>query len=272
MSGVRFIVEEKKFVDLINEKVRLFKSDRDATFKSQSRLLARELISRTPPFKGKELVKLLREGSSLSDPAIANLSAKAIGERAILREARAIFLPVSAPVFNRAVKYAQGKRNLNSPIRFIFSGHAVPEVKFNPQPDTEWMKKVRGKYGDKPKSRKDDVRGKLTVISKYPVPQQVFNKFVKAKQKMVGQARGGWAEGFVRLGGKVSPGNWVGRHLRAGHGVNIFSDGKIEITFNNRSEWASAGDPDRIISASIAGRARAITADLQRKLQRDLKK
>jgi len=95
--------------------------------------------------------------------------------------------------------------------------------------------------------------------------------FVKANQFMVGQAKGGWAAAFMALGGKMSPKGWIGRHAKSAgacsHNLNeTVANGNVSIVIVNHSEWASAGDPDRIIAASLEGRSVAMVKDMEHRM------
>jgi hypothetical protein len=106
--------------------------------------------------------------------------------------------------------------------------------------------------------------GRWTFLNKMVVPKKFAEKYIKRVANMVGQGKGGWATAFMRLGGRMSPGGWVGKHSRAGRVSTNFNPDKVAITIINQSQWARGGDPDRIIQASLAGRAKSLSQAIKR--------
>lgn len=98
-----------------------------------------------------------------------------------------------------------------------------------------------------------------------------LKEYIKRKQGMVGQAKGGWAKSLKRLGGK--PSGWYGKHEKAGE----FEDrldvkSKPEFVGINKSAWASGGDVDRIMGMAMEGRTMAMVKDIERRLESEWKK
>ena len=69
-------------------------------------------------------------------------------------------------------------------------------------------------------------------------------------------------DGLIRLGGKLSPNGWVGRHRKAGYCQATFGRDNVSISIVNRSKWASGGDPDRVVEKSMEGRVKAIMGSI----------
>lgn len=111
---------------------------------------------------------------------------------------------------------------------------------------------------------KDRVVGRWRWLNVLVTKAEAVNAYVKAKQVMVGQAKGGWGAAFLALGGQLSAKGWVGRHAH-GNGVPKAGDCEqslggtnISITIINRSAWASGGDPDKVMDKSVQGRCRVL--------------
>ncbi len=88
-------------------------------------------------------------------------------------------------------------------------------------------------------------------------------QYVKKKQGNVGQAKGGWVESLIRLGGHTAA--WIAKHARAGAFEDRLKPGATEVGFTmiNRSAWASGGDEDRIIQQAMAYREGRIREDIE---------
>lgn len=81
------------FVNLINSRAIVFGIGRKEAFELECKLLAQELIERTPPFSGKALVKMLgAQGKSISEAniEIKEMTARKVGERRVARDIRRI--------------------------------------------------------------------------------------------------------------------------------------------------------------------------------------
>lgn len=234
--------------------------------REQWRLYAGELINRTPPFSGKAITKMLiaRGKAPLSDPGIEKASAKKVGEQAVMRDMRKLFL---------IVKNWWGAK-VGKSWTYLFSSGSqhvgVPTSYFNPSPSRSWMQQIRGEHRDRrgrvnykgqERSGADD---RVTVL-KWPVPEQQFEMLGEHLTHNVGRARAGWANAFVALGGKISGAGWVGRWLgKTGSCQADFSKPwNASVLMVNSSEWASGGDEDRIRAQAMAQRERAIEKHLE---------
>lgn len=93
---------------------------------------------------------------------------------------------------------------------------------------------------------------------------------LKRAQSAVGKAKGGWARGVTKYGGKVPA--WIARHVDQGQTRGQFSgpDQFVEVT--NRSRWAGDVDSERILSTAIRMRADAIFRKLEFLEQKRLEK
>jgi hypothetical protein len=81
--------------------------------------------------------------------------------------------------------------------------------------------------------------------------------YIKTVQDRVGRGRAGWAVSLIALGGK--PSGWIVRHAKGDTGTfEDRADVRGYLRMENRSEWAEAGDEDRIVANAIRSRTRNI--------------
>jgi hypothetical protein len=121
--------------------------------------------------------------------------------------------------------------------------------------------------------QRDLIVGRWRWLNVLVTQEKHVKEFIRYKQNFVGQAKGGWAVSFIALGGSLSPKGWVGKHAY-GSGVPKVGECKANmegenmyIRMVNSSAWASGGDSDRIREGAVAGRARALAANIKRKLE-----
>lgn len=246
-----------------------------------------------------DMKKAFEAFSPFRDPEIEDMSARQVGERRVEKDIRRVIKGVrgatmprqnESPVIiisqtnprsqNQDVQVDWGVRQKcqgKDAIRIYAdrSGnvYGVDTEKFLANPSNEDLAKVhqehRGKRGRVTTAgSKDIIVGRWRWLNIVVAPFDVVQAFIAKKQKMVGQGRGGWAAGFIKLGGKISTKGWVGRHANAGTCDVRLERGNVNIKIVNNSRWASNGDPDRIIETALAGRAR----DLEKLIQLILEK
>jgi hypothetical protein len=81
--------------------------------------------------------------------------------------------------------------------------------------------------------------------------------YIKTVQDRVGRGRSGWAVSLLSLGGK--PSGWIVRHAKRDTGTfEDRVDAQGYMRMENRSEWAEAGDEDRIVANAIRSRTRNV--------------
>lgn len=250
-------------------------------FKVQAKLLCHELIQRTPPFAGKSIVKMLgAQGKVLRETDIEDLSAKKVGERRVEKDIRRVVYGVNgAQLVGDKSKHPNWtdwgvlQRCEDKQAVRIFatkSGevYGVDTAQWAPQASNEDLAKHHNANRTK--------RGRVTTagartrnvgrwrwLDVIVTKEQRVKSYIREKLKMVGQAKGGWAAGFMKLGGRMSMRGWIGRHSDAGECRAQFGKYQASIEIINRSRWATSGDPDRIIAASLAGRDRALKANIE---------
>jgi hypothetical protein len=302
-SLVKFTADEPGFSAWVREFAKnAWMSEEDA-FVEQSRLLAAELMQNTPPHSKNTLMKMAWNNPNISlagFKSIATLedsTAKAIGERRVEKDIRKVIYGVrgaspsqpaqvykgqdSHKVYNESAVSDWGvfQKCEGKPAVRIFAtksgtvyGVDLERFKANAT-NAELMAthaEHRGKRGRVTTAgSRDRVVGRWRWLNVLTTLESTVKGFIKLKQRMVGQAKGGWAAAFIKLGGRMSKSGWVGRHAeKAGRCEVRIKPGDIHIEMINQSAWASGGDDERIIEKSIAGREKAIQGRIARELDK----
>ena len=300
--NVHFKADVPSFVDQVNKKAAAFGIKRDEAFRIEGRLLAKELIDRTPPFSGKVIKKILgSQGTSLTNANadIDNLTARKVGERRVEKDIKKIILGVKSTVkqqqpANPDVIVSQTRpdaathsNDLEWGIRQKVEGrnairvyadrqgnvYGVDEELFMPSASMRQLEQHHRKFRNSrgrvtTAGSKDRIVGRWKWITKLVTAEPIRDTYIKFKKKMVGEGKGGWVDGFAKLGGKISASGWIGRHRKSGTAIVNTSGDKIRIELTNRSQWASGGDPDGVIERSLAGRAASLKAAIERELKK----
>lgn len=217
---------------------------------------------------------------------IESMSAKRVGERRVEKDIKRVIKGVKGAAMPAAEnptvivsqtnpRYARHDVQIDWGVRQKCQGrdairiyadrkgnvYGVDTSKFMPNPSSEMLARVheahRGKRGRVTTAgSKDIVTGRWRWLNIVVAPMANVMAYIKKKQAMVGQGKGGWAAGFMKLGGRMSTRGWVGRHARSGTCKASFEGNNVSIQITNNSAWALDGDPDRIIANSLAGRQR----------------
>lgn len=105
--------------------------------------------------------------------------------------------------------------------------------------------------------------GRWTFLNNVITTHDKVREYIRSRQANVGMAKGGWAAGFMALGGK--PPDWVAKHANQGDLVDHSKDPVAPyIRFRNHSPWTNRNDDERIIQNALDSRARDIGTDLLR--------
>lgn len=301
-----FQADASGFRDMINRRAIVFGISRKEAFKTESRLLALELMDRTPPFSSKSIQRMLgAQGKSVSTKVwdeIGGMTARKVGENAVEKDIRRVIhgvrgakWPEETPtviVSQTNPRQARHSNKLEFGILQKVKGKSAVRVYadkkgnvygvdtelFQPKAslaDLEKMHRMaRTKRGTVSRAGKSDlITGRWKWINKLVTKTATLNKYIRKKKANVGRAKGGWAASFMRFGGRMSIGGWVGRHARkTGRVQSTITNDKIDILMINRSEWARGGDYDRIIPKALSGRAEALKGAIKRQMLEDWKK
>lgn len=239
--------EADEFAAAFREFVQVQNRELKAAMRFQGRLLAQLLVKLTPPTQG-----------------------RAQGRAAVARDYRRLFTPIVTTATDQegrwgtnfkseAVRKAMRRavRAQDSAAAFAILkaiGFAVrPEqvVTFRP----EMHEKERNRRGVVPQRRREEL---------FVINPGAMKAALRKSQSHVGQAKGGWAASVLELGGSVA--GWIKIHARSG----LFRD-QLNDLFNasllmeNASQWATAGDDDRIVANAMKSRADQIRSSLAAK-------
>lgn len=141
----QFTADVPGFTNLINSRAIVFGIGRKEAFETECRLLAKELIERTPPFSGKAIVKMLgAQGKKLADAnlEIKELTARKVGERRVEKDIRKIIYGTrgAAPPDN-----SFGRVDVVQPIEGKYKNAKAAE-RARKRLETSWNKR-RNKFG-----------------------------------------------------------------------------------------------------------------------------
>lgn len=134
----------------------------------------------------------------------------------------------------------------------------------------------RGAFGEKLKNARiglwemdwhKEQRDKRGIVSKKSTYRYAtkdiegLNSYVRYKQYMVGQGKGGWAKALIAAGG--TPLRWIGRHKESGVESHCWVGDNLFAWGINYSAWASLGDTDRIVASAISNRIHALESKVK---------
>jgi hypothetical protein len=144
--------------------------------------------------------------------------------------------------------------------------YAGLEAVFQNFPDTSELQGVKVVEARLPEMHQEArrSRGRVLKFQRRVTPDaDVVRSYIKETQEHVGRGRSGWAVALIALGGKAPA--WVVRHAKADTGEfedRVTSGGYLRM--ENTSEWAEAGDEDRVVENAIRSRARSIREAIAR--------
>ncbi len=101
-------------------------------------------------------------------------------------------------------------------------------------------------------------RGRVLRFQRRVTPDaERVRDYIRSTQEHVGRGRSGWAVALIALGGK--PQAWVLRHTKRDTGeFEDRADVRGYIRMENKSEWAEAGDEDRVVANAVRSRTQNI--------------
>lgn len=256
----------------------------------QGRLAINEIIKRTPPFSGKALGRMLEARhlpKGVLDPEIESMTARAVGTRRVEKDIRKVIYGVrgaslsskhgDAPEMSvdfGVLQKCEGRQAIRVFSRKDGTVYGVDVANFKANASMQDMmmhhKQARTSRG-RVTTTGERTRniGRWRWMNVMVTSEKSVESFIKEKQRMVGQAKGGWAAGYMLLGGRMSKGGWVGWHAdKAGYAHKNQTQNSVEVEITNNSAWASGGDPDRIIEKAFEGRVKALEGSIDREIQK----
>lgn len=226
MNDLRFQVDTDAFNDAIRAYVTRLGVELPKALRTQSRLLFKFVIDRTPP------------------------KTRAEGRRRVTRQIEMAIRPLDPKSFESDSVRRLIRERQYEVLGKILSGRGV--VPFS----ADVHHRARDPHG---RVRKET--GYLT-----PDTSEVRD-YIGVMQANVGRAKGGWVPAYKAAGGK--PAAWLDRWSSMGAVEDRLSDsGGPYIQAENRSEWATHGDDERIVAGAMAARQQAILDDIEKRLER----
>jgi hypothetical protein len=212
------------FSESLREFIRFYGVELPKALRYQSRLLAQEFIRKTPA------------------------KTRAQGRRAVERDIQRAVRPLRPQDFK--------SRNIRALIRKR-DYHALETV-FSRFPESSDLRKVSVlSFDSKLHQQARDRRGRIQSFKRKVTPDSdAVKKYVAEIKTHVGQAKGGWANSLINLGGR--PAAWISEHANAGSVEDHASSIRGYIQMTNRSDWAGSGDEDRVIEKSLRSRSVAM--------------
>jgi hypothetical protein len=282
-SPIEIRTDVQGFGRMIDDYAAAAMIDIEDAYRMTGRLICGDLMTHTPPFSGKTIRKMVaaRENAQMRDSEIENQSALAIGKRRVEKDVRKVIYGLTgATISARHAKVLRGSNPNATEWGTLQKCQGKQAVRVFATKSGEvygadlsqWLPHASMDDLRKHHDENRNARGRVTTagqktrnvgrwrwLNVIVTTEALVKKYLARAWDAVGEARGGWAEGFIQLGGRLSRRGWVGKHAAtAGHYSGSFQPGNIKIRIENRSHWASAGDPDRIITAVMAGRAQAL--------------
>jgi hypothetical protein len=217
--------------------------------------------------RGALLPKALRgEGRQLASRLVKFTPPKTLaqGRKAVARDIQRAVLPLRPGDFDsKRIRQLIRKRD-----------HSALEAVFANFPDRNQLHGVsviEPRFPDMHQQARDR-RGRIRKFQKVVTPDaDKVRAYIKEVQGRVGRGRSGWAVALLALGGK--PQAWVVRHARRDTGrFEDRSSMEGYIRMENRSEWAEAGDEDRIVANAVRSRTRSVRESILKAQQRAAEK
>jgi len=300
MSGpLKFIVDVPSFGKAIEDFAAVCGMSIRGAFEYQAAQLCNELIQRTPPFSGKSLARMIdarpvtEKGTKpqLRDTSLENESARNVGKLRVEKDIRKVIYGLTGSSLSA--------RQLALKPGSVLSGGGVLE-KVDGRPSVRVFAKRGQAFGTdlthympgasnatlythhqeaRTKSGRVTIAGERTrnvgrwvFLNRLVTEEERLADYIKQRQYGVGSAKGGWAAGYLKYGGRMSKRGWIGRYagITGTTEDNLNhpeSKTKPKITIINRSKWAAGNDPEGIIAASLDGRAKAIAGSIRRALE-----
>ena len=299
MNGAAKFTVRPDFFSSLARVAAVFGKSLPEAFRWQVGMLCGELMKSTPPFSGKLIAKMVAarpvtaRGTKpvLNDSQVEGLSALAVGKRRVEKDIRRVIFGIegaslsarqqamsksTAGIEGGTLQKCEGKQAIRVFATKRGEVYGVDLMSFRPDAQLAELQALherqRGARGRVSLAGMKDRRiGRWHWMETIVTLERSVAAYVKSKCRNVGQARGGWADGYIQMGGRLSPRGWVGYHRRWGgcdHNLDsVEAWTKPRVHIENRSAWANAGDPDRVIERCIAERERAMEASILHELE-----
>lgn len=252
MATIIVTTNEREWCDAIVAYMAFFGKTRAEALRTQARLLGLRLIQLTPP------------------------RTKGQGKRRVKADVGRLFFGQSpgrmADSMDRAARAGGMDKQMNATVALWATKdgtvYGVERHLYRPDATLATMAEHHEKHRDsrgrvtRAGTMRPDV-GRWKFVDKMVVPRDLLAEYIRTKQGMVGQARGGWASVVQHFGGAVA--DWVGQHSSAGSVTDRLDDPVAAyLAMDNRSRWASGNEANRIARNALLSRAVSIKASVQK--------
>lgn len=280
------------FSRMIDDYAAIVGKETEEVYRMVARNVCADLMTHTPPFSGKSIRNMVdARGAEMRDSEIQDQSALAIGKRRVERDVRKVLYGLKgASLSPRQLQVARGpgpgatewvtlqKCEGKQAVRVF----ATKSGEVYGADLSEWMPNASMDQLQKHHEEQRTKNGRVTMagqktrnigrwrwLNVVVTTEENVKKYLQRAWDHIGEAKGGWAEAFMQLGGRMSRRGWVGKHAaKAGSYSGTFRPGDINISIENRSHWANGGDPDRIIPKVLSGRMRALATLIKGTLEK----
>jgi len=248
----RLEVHEKEFAKQLQQYWALTRSSLGEVVRDEMRLLTIAAAGYTPPFSGKQLAKMGNTGWSEN--------ARHMGENAIERDLRFIFIPVTEMnLWYTAAKFREAwekqdtvkiQTMLRDAKRFSGKAAIAPDPAFHRQ-------------------QRRFPRGSVRRGAQWQaiVNPGALENYIAAKQKRVGYAKSGWKAAAVAFGAKLP--KWVTRHNGRGSAIDDTrgTDRIHAVIANEIPRLQKEGRDLRIMELALQGRSKALEKKVRETLR-----
>lgn len=244
----------EKYITRVRQWAALTAEDLGDALRDETRLLIRACISRTPPFSGRQLSRML------GDEGFADAGTpRAVGEAAVDRDIRRVYRPVSG---------LDIYKNEESVRRLVEEGN-VEKVDQILKGSSKYAGTVTFPNGAFHRSQRDS-RGRVRkgALWQAVMSPTSIDLYVMARQQRVGYAKSGWSTG-ARMFGVSIPG-WIGRHGGQGAAYDHTRGTLFPQTMvANLVPWIQrAGRDLRVVSGAIEQRTKALQGKIRKQVNK----
>jgi hypothetical protein len=256
-------VNQEAFGQALNRYWKVVGGDLGDLLRQQTGLVVRRVIDLTPPFSSTRLERMLGSGKG----SFGNFQARTIGERAVERDIRRVFIPVSElKDWQKSVKFrkAQAANDTETIAKLLKGKFHFDRVTVDV--DAEHHKK----------SRSHDGRVKRKPHQHLVLVSENIIKYVKRRQAQVGYAKSGWNEAHRKFGVRLKAlSGWIKAH----HGAGFAEDQTRNRSANDMYTRIGNSVPFiqrkgrelRIMERALADQTKALNANVERILRNHAK-
>jgi hypothetical protein len=262
-------VNQQAFGQALNRYWQVVGGDLGQLLRQQTGRVVERVINLTPPFSSSRLERMLKAEKG----TFGKLQARSVGERAVERDIRRVFIPVDElKDWQKSAKFrkAQAANDTETIARLLKGKFHFERVTVDV--DTQHHQR----------SRSNDGRVRRKPHQHLVLNAESITKYVKRRQAQVGYAKSGWREAHRKfgaggtLGAKLDPlPSWIKRHQGAGfvedQTRNLTANEMYTRIGNSVSFIQKKGRELRIMEEAIKTQANALNRNVERILKNHAK-